>query len=215
MDKVEYYNKEVRDCVGSTTKVTTNQPTLINLLRALESSYAEVISSFASPIFLTANSYDNSYDETGEDLEDWGLLKEDNKEKRAYYEKALGKSFCNWWANPGNVNEEEGGDKTKTFWIRLESRDMPPLLFLENLFENFNGGGFTTSIRSEWFGGEGSCGWWENGNSFETQLELEWIPENVYNHHQTIKEDEVFDKAMVNFQFGEDQFFDWLQKFWS
>jgi hypothetical protein len=24
------------------------------------------------------------------------------------------------------VNEEEGGDKTKTFWIRLESRDMPP-----------------------------------------------------------------------------------------
>ena len=76
-------------------------------------------------------------------------------------------------------------------------------------------GGFTTSIRSEWFGGDGSCGWWENGNSFETQLELEWIPENVYNHHQTIKEDEVFDKAMVNFQFGEDQFFDWLQKFWS
>ncbi len=126
MDKVEYYNKEVRDCVGSTTKVTTNQPTLINLLRALESSYAEVISSFASPIFLTANSYDNSYDETGEDLEDGGLLKEENKEKRAYYEKALGKSFCNWWANPGNVNEEEGGDKTKTFWIRLESRDMPP-----------------------------------------------------------------------------------------
>ncbi len=64
-------------------------------------------------------------------------------------------------------------DTQGKFMLSGQTKWVFPVKFLEALFEKFNGGGFTTSIRCEWIEESGYVGIWEYGDEFYEQLTFE------------------------------------------
>ena len=66
----------------------------------------------------------------------------------------------------------EEGEEFKTFFLEAFTSGIP-LIFLHNFMEKFGAaGGFTTSIYCEWIEKGGYVGFWDNGESFETKLDV-------------------------------------------